>query len=91
MAELLQLGALWKKTSKDGKLFFSGKVNSEISILVFENIDKKKDGANPSLPDYKIFLSKTDKSKIQNKTTPETGSTTGVFQNDYLADDDIPF
>jgi uncharacterized protein (DUF736 family) len=53
MAQDKSVGALWKNTSKDGKVYFSG-VIGDTKIVVFENSYKEKE----SQPDYKIYKSK---------------------------------
>lgn len=51
------IGALWLKTSKDGKKYMSGMVEIagfKINIVVFKNNNKKEDRH----PDYNILQSK---------------------------------
>lgn len=51
-----KIGALWLRTSNDGKTFMSGVLNDlagDISIAVFKNDRKEKDNQ----PDYNIVLS----------------------------------
>jgi len=60
------IGALWNKTSKEGKQYFSGvltDLRGSINIAVFAN-DKKEDGTNQ--PDYRIILSR----EIEKDATP---------------------
>lgn len=56
-----ELGALWKKKSKNGMAFLSGYVKvddlgleKEIKVVVFANNKK----ANDKAPDYRIYISK---------------------------------
>lgn len=48
------IGALWLKTSQNGKRYFSGTVNGE-AVVVFKN-DHKQDGEKT--PDYRVYKSK---------------------------------
>ena len=59
------IGALWQKESKNGAMYFSGKVKvgeEEVQIVVFSN-KKEKD----SQPDWNIL-----KSKPYNKPTEQS-------------------
>jgi len=47
-----EIGALWLKTSKNGKEFLSGKIDGR-PVVVFKVEGKKSDKS----PDYRVFLS----------------------------------
>lgn len=55
------IGALWKKESKDGKIYFSGNIEiaegNKIRVVVFAN-DRKK---NEREPDYRIYETEAKK------------------------------
>lgn len=92
MSNLTMLTGVWQheKTLPDGtkELYFTGTLGSA-SILIFANLDKKKEGANPKLPDYKVFVRTPDFSKIsKNKNTNNVSEqeTSVPFDSD-----DIPF
>ncbi len=50
-----EIGALWKKTSKKGTIYLTGKVNGE-PVMIFTN-QKKKDNPSehPTAPDYRVY------------------------------------
>ena len=51
----LELGALWKKTSKDGNSFYTGLIKidgKEINVICFPNKAKKED----KHPDVRVYL-----------------------------------
>lgn len=52
--EMVELGAAWKKTSKAGNVFYSGKLKIDgktIDFVIFPQKDKKNENA----PDIKIY------------------------------------
>jgi len=57
----MEIGALWTKTDKNGKQFFSGTITlppfGEMNVAVFANDRKTSDNQ----PDYKIVYSKPRK------------------------------
>jgi len=61
-----ELGALWKKKSKNGISFLSGYIvdhdGSRTDIVVFANGNKK----NEKAPDYRLYVSKP----LENKQAP---------------------
>ena len=80
-----ELGALWKKTSKAGKPYMSGKIKTpageELSVVVFTN-DYKKEGKHP---DYRIM-----KSEPRNEQTQQQAQ--GGEQSEWdTFTDDVPF
>lgn len=57
-----KIGALWKKTTQDGKTYLSGVLSDlrgDINIAVFKNDRKEKDNQ----PDYNIVLSQQQEKK----------------------------
>ena len=60
-----RIGALWLKTTQDGKQYFSGVISDlrgDINIAIFPN-DRKE---NANHPDYNIILSeKKEQSPVQ--------------------------
>lgn len=61
-----RIGALWLKTTQDGKQYFSGVINDlrgEINIAIFPN-DRKE---SQNHPDYNIVLSE-QKKQVQPQT-----------------------
>lgn len=66
-----ELGALWKKKSKNGMSFLSGYVKvddlgleKEIKVVVFANSNK----SNEKAPDYRIYVSKPLENNTQVKS-----------------------
>ena len=51
----VEMGALWKRKDKNGKVFLTGNLNifphGQINIVIFENDYKTKD----TMPDMKIY------------------------------------
>lgn len=84
--DLVKVSALWKKKQANGKTYLSGNFGDAF-LLIFENLDKLKENANPSLPDYNMYVKRQDASKYSQKPKTEGGT----FKADYLGDDDIPF
>jgi hypothetical protein len=83
MAKSMKVGALWLKTSKDGKTkYFSGVINAgifgDIQISILKNTFKEKDS---NQPDYNILLVEPmpEQKPVAEDETPEE------------PDDDIPF
>ena len=74
-----EIGALWSRTSKDGKRYYSGSMdldklvqeygfeNGKISIVCFRNNYKKTD----KHPDYKVLLRDEDYVAVKKKEKPE--------------------
>lgn len=51
------IGAIWNRTSKEGRPYMSGEIEilgQKIPFVCFQN--RKKDGSNPKLPDSYIFI-----------------------------------
>jgi uncharacterized protein (DUF736 family) len=70
-----ELGALWKKKSKNGMAFLSGYVKvddlgleKEIKVVVFANNKK----ANEKAPDYRIYISKPIGGELEQESQSET-------------------
>jgi len=63
-----ELGALWKKKSKNGMSFLSGYIvdhdGARTDVVVFANSNKK----NEKAPDYRLYISKPLESKQTNST-----------------------
>jgi hypothetical protein len=53
----LKLTGLWKNTSKDGQIFYSGSLSPTVRVLVFKNNFKKEDRD----PDLVLYLAPADK------------------------------
>lgn len=49
--QVKEVFALWKKESKDGKPYFSGKSRTNVELVAFYNGNKK----NPNEPDLRIY------------------------------------
>lgn len=82
-----ELGALWKKKSKQGVSFLSGYVKvddlgieKEIKVVVFANNNK----SNEKAPDYRIYISKPldveQKDSTAKTTVASTTKKTKVVQ-----------
>jgi len=80
-----ELGALWKKTSKAGKPYMSGKIKTpageELSVVVFTNDYKKEE----KHPDYRIMKSEPRNEQAQQQTRDEDAAKWDTFT------DDVPF
>jgi uncharacterized protein (DUF736 family) len=78
-----ELGALWLKTSAQGKKFMSGRLTLEggsvVDVVVFKNEYKS---AGDNKPDYRVY-----------KSQPREGWGSQKPRGDNFADldDDIPF
>jgi hypothetical protein len=84
-----EIGALWEKVSKAGKVFFSGTINGQ-SVVVFQNEWKKPGENKPDLRVYKSDDSWKDKRDSQPAADPPHAANTGNGgQPDET--DDIPF
>lgn len=57
--KMVPIGGLWKNKTKDGKIYFSGYLNSA-RILVFQNT-YKKDGTKE--PDLVMYVAPSNKQK----------------------------
>ncbi len=67
----MQVGCLWLKEDKDGKRFFTGKIEwpgMDMNIAIFKN-DKKEEGSNQ--PDYHIQWSNYRKETVQRKSNAD--------------------
>ena len=53
-SKLEKICGLWKKQTKDGRSYLSGKIDEDYNCLVFKNT-YKKEGDNQ--PDYNVFRS----------------------------------
>lgn len=87
-----EAGALWQKTSKTGKKFFSGYIIGEngekIKIVGFENIYKK---AGENSPDLRLYLSEeiaSSKEVSSEKQIELPKESSSVSEDDS---EDIPF
>ena len=49
---MIKLGALWRKTSKDGGIYLSGSINESTRVIVLPARERKSDKS----PDYYLFL-----------------------------------
>ena len=83
-----EVGALWEKVSKAGKVFFSGTINGQ-SVVVFPNEWKKPGERSPDLRVYKSDDSWKDKRDSQPADPPHAANTGNGGQPDET--DDIPF
>lgn len=91
-----KIGALWTRTSKEGKKYLSGvlqDLSGDIRIAVFLNDRKEKDNE----PDYNILLSEQKKEQTTNKPNDflnngevAPGSPMGPAEEEVKVED-IPF
>lgn len=54
---MIEIGALWKKQTKDGVTYLKGALNQNTDILILQNKYKKADNQ----PDYRIFFAEKNK------------------------------
>lgn len=76
-----KIGALWKKQSRSGVSFMSGKINwrgENIKITVFQNSYKNND----KQPDFNIIASNDGNNNYQNNN---------YKKNNSFDDDEVPF
>jgi hypothetical protein len=52
----VKLGGVWKRNSKDGRVYYQGKISDNMKILIFE-VQKK----NEKQPDLEVFLAPADR------------------------------
>jgi uncharacterized protein (DUF736 family) len=57
MNDKVKIGGVWKSTAKDGREYYSGKVNDNFKLLVFPNNNKKNDRE----PDLHVYLAPIDR------------------------------
>ena len=65
-----EVGALWKKQSRAGQKYLSGKVKvggEEVSVVCFTNDNKK----NPNHPDFRLYLSRDRTESTETETQAE--------------------
>lgn len=90
-----KIGALWRRESKDGKIFYSGviqDIRGDINIAVFVN-DKKESDKHP---DLNIVLSGDRDERKQAPADPFFGTSSpsqdqAPLPEDEINVDDIPF
>lgn len=101
MSDLIEFGALWASTNKNGEIYFSGKVTDKLRVIVLPC--RFKNG--PKSPDYRIYLAPADekpdrynqnsnKPQVQSKPQPSAlQSQSSSFGNlePSFTEDDIPF
>lgn len=52
MSELVPLGGLWKKKSRKGTVYYSGRLNNGARLILFKNESKGKD----TEPDLRLYI-----------------------------------
>jgi hypothetical protein len=65
---MIKLCGLWKKESKDGATYYSGKLSYSTNILLFPN--KYKQGEKD--PDLILYIGKAEKKEKEKKSAPIT-------------------
>lgn len=79
----IKIGALWKKESKSGKVFFTGNFG-DAKIIIFDNTFKKES----KHPDYVMYIAPRD----VKPTGPVLSQDDLEFnQSNPFANDEIPF
>jgi len=81
-----EVGALWEKTSKGGKVYFSGKFG-DMRIIAFQNTHKKP-GENT--PDWRVYRQE-DNPDYQRAESPPPRQEQRPAPQQEPKTDDIPF
>ena len=58
---MIKLTGLWRKESRDGGVFYSGKLGYNASLLIFRNKHKRSEKD----PDLVLYLAKSEKKEKQ--------------------------
>lgn len=66
---MIEIGALWKKKTKDGVTYLKGTLNQNTDILILANKYKQSD----KHPDYRIFFAEKKK-EAEKPLPPKTNS-----------------
>jgi uncharacterized protein (DUF736 family) len=80
-----EVGALWERSTKDGKVYMSGTINGQ-DVVLFHN-DYKKPGEKS--PDWRVY-----KSQPRAETPPQAAQTPQQQASGYApeqVEDGIPF
>lgn len=99
MSSLNEIGALWKRTGKNGE-YLSGSIQIEgvaYELKIFPNQYKKQD----KHPDMKVFLPAADEQKAPSEPVIQTGTgdaprstvtrTAPEYPSEEINPEDIPF
>jgi len=84
-----RIGALWVRTTQDGKQYFSGVLNDlrgDINIAIFQNDRKEKENQ----PDYNIILSEPKGQNQQNQVSAFQPAPIQPVPIKPLSDSEIP-
>lgn len=87
-----ELGALWKKKSKNGMAFLSGYVKvdelgveKEVKVVVFANNNK----SNEKAPDYRIYISRPLDSNEPSEKTIKSNTIKNVKTQKESEEEDL--
>ena len=83
MNDKVRIGGVWKRKTRDGRVYYAGKMNNNLKILVFE-VNKK----NENQPDLEIFFAPVEREEGQgdnNGTAADGTATVGNFPKPEVA------
>ena len=92
MAQLIELGALWRRTSKtSGETYLSGTIQIDgkaIELRIFPNKYKKND----KQPDFRIMTEGAEDQPAPRSSEPEIQTSTAPeYPEEQINPEDIPF